>query len=269
MDLHRSPIVGSLRAVVVGFALAAFGIAATFVTTTPALVVEPALATAPAETSVAARTIYFVLNFLGFVLAGAAYLAVTGRGWSFVDLRRPTKRDWLYVVAGIVASIVFYVVVSVLVSVLEVPTAESEVIDLVGDDQTMVLVMIVIVFFFNAPAEEFLFRNIVQKRLYAAFSRLQAVVAASAIFATIHLPMYVAYAGSLAATLASLGIIFGGAVIFGYLYARTDNLLVPIGAHAAFNAVQFGLFYLALEYDIEGVETEPAAVLEALAALPW
>jgi len=257
---------GPIRTTLVAFGLAVFGIAVTQVTTYPVLVLEPALADAPAETPIATRTVFFVLNFLGFVLAGAVYLWWTDRGWSFVDLRWPTRRDWLYVVGGILASILFYVVASVLIQAFQLPAAESQVVDFVGDDQTMILVMIAIVFFFNAPAEEFLFRNVIQKRLYAAFSRLQAVFAASAIFAAVHLPVYVIYADSALATAVSLSVVFGGSVVFGYLYARTDNLVVPTVAHAAFNAVQFGLLYLALEYDLEEVET-PSMLLEGLAVL--
>ena len=257
---------GPLRAMLVAFGLAIFGIAVTQVTTYPVLVLEPAIVDAPAETPIATRTAFFVLNFLGFVLAGAIYLWSTDRGWSFVDLRWPTGRDWLYVVVGTLVSILFFVVVSVLIQLLQLPAAESQVLEFVGDDQTMILVMIAIVFFFNAPAEEFLFRNVIQKRLYAAFSRLQAVFAASAIFAAVHLPVYVIYAESALATAVSLAVIFGGSVIFGSLYARTDNLVVPTAVHAAFNAVQFGLLYLALEFDLEEVET-PSMLLESLAVV--
>ncbi|AXR79725.1 CPBP family intramembrane glutamic endopeptidase [Natrarchaeobaculum sulfurireducens] len=257
---------GPLRAMLVAFGLAVFGIAATQVTTYPVLVLEPAIAGAPAETPIATRTAFFVLNFLGFALAGAIYLQTTGRGWSFVDLRWPTERDWLYLAGGSLVAILFFVVVSVLIQLLQLPAAESQVLEFVGDDQTMILVMIAIVFLFNAPAEEFLFRNVIQKRLYAAFSRIQAVVAASVIFAAVHLPVYVIYAESALATAVSLSVIFGGSVIFGYLYAKTDNLLVPTAAHAVFNAVQFGLLYVALEFDLEGAET-PSILFDALAVV--
>ncbi|RQH00888.1 CPBP family intramembrane glutamic endopeptidase [Natrarchaeobius oligotrophus] len=258
---------GPLRATLVAIGLAVFGIAATQFTTLPAFLLEPALQGTPTDASIEARTMLLILNFLGFVLAGGIYLSATDRGWSYVDLRMPTRRGWLYVAAGVVGSVVFFVAVSALVQLLSLPTAESQVMDFVGDDQTMVLVMILIVFFFNAPAEEFLFRNVIQKRLYSAFSRMQAVVAASAVFALVHFPVYTAYADSLGATAISLSVVFGGSIIFGYLYAKTDNLVVPTVAHAAFNAFQFGLLYVALEYDIEEAQPAPSHAIDVVLAL--
>ncbi|WP_049929048.1 CPBP family intramembrane glutamic endopeptidase [Halopiger goleimassiliensis] len=269
MDVDtRSPSESPVRTFLVAIGLAIFGILVAELTTAPALLLEPGLLDAPGETSIPLRTLFFVLNFLGFVLAGGIYIAATDRDWSFVDLRVPTSRDWRYVLAGIVLSILFYLGVNVTITLLELPSAESQVIDFVGNDQTMILVMLAIVFLFNAPAEEFLFRNIVQKRLYAAFSRMQAVVGASLIFATIHLPTYLLYAESPLATLVSLSIVFGGSLVFGYVYAKTDNLLVPAAAHAVFNAIQFGLLYLAVEYDLEGVEPETTgALVDVLSAI--
>ncbi|MFA9416251.1 lysostaphin resistance A-like protein [Natrinema sp. HArc-T2] len=260
---------GPVRTTLVAIGLAAFGILASQFTVLPAFVLEPALVTAPAEASLVSRTVLLILNFLGFVLAGALYLAATDRGWSYVDLRWPTKRGWLYVLAGILGSFVFYILVSLVVQALALPSAENQVSMYIGNDQTMVLIMIGIVFFFNAPAEEFLFRNIVQKRLYAAFDRLTAVVVASAIFALIHIMSYAFFSDSLLATLVPVMVVFGGSIIFGLLYAKTDNLVVPIAAHAAFNAIQFGLLYLALEYDLETADPSSMSLLvDVVATLP-
>ena len=259
---------GPVRTTLVAIGLAAFGILASQFTTLPAIALEPALATSPTDASLVSRTALLILNFLGFVLAGALYLAATGRGWSYVDLRWPTKRGWLYVLAGVLGSFVFYILVSLVVQVLSLPSADNQVATYIGNDQTMVLIMIGIVFFFNAPAEEFLFRNIVQKRLYAAFGRLTAVVVASAIFALIHIMSYAVLSDSLLATLVPVVVVFGGSIIFGLLYAKTDNLVVPIGAHAAFNAIQFGLLYLALEYDLETADPSTSLLVDLAATVP-
>lgn len=257
-----------LRSTLVAVGLTIFGLLGAGIATFPAILVEPVLLEEVGEASIEGRTLYMILNFVGMALAGGLYLAVTGRGWSYVDLRVPTKRGWGYVLAGIVGSIAFLFLVSILLQVFSVPAAESDVINVVGENQTMILIMIVIVFFFNAPAEEFLFRNVVQKRLYEAFTRMQSVLIASVIFGLVHFPMYAVLAESMLATLASLSIMFGGAVIFGYLYAKTDNLVVPIASHAALNAFQFGVLYLAIEYDIQEAQPAPSMVFDAFAALP-
>jgi len=56
--------------------------------------------------------------------------------------------------------------------------------------------------------------------------------------------------------------VFGGGLIFGYLYAKSENLLVPILSHAVYNGFQFGLVYLALVYDLEGAEPTTEALLD-------
>ncbi|ELY65707.1 CPBP family intramembrane glutamic endopeptidase [Natrinema versiforme] len=258
---------GPLRSILVAAALAIVGLGSQQVTTIPAFVLDPRLITAPTQASIGSRALVLILGFVGFALVGGLYLAVTDRGWSYVDLRTPTRRDWGYVLAGILGGLAFYVLISLLVQLLSLPTADNSVTTYIGDDQTMVLVMIVIVFFFNAPTEEFLYRNIVQKRLYDAFSRPQAVVIASAIFGLIHFPVYAVLSESLLATAVPVAVVFGGALIFGYLYAKTDNLFVPIAAHAAYNAVQFGLLYIALEYDLETGEPTTSLLVDLVAAV--
>ena len=258
---------GPIRSTLVAIGLAAFGILLSQFTVLPALLLDPTVIRSPLEASITSRTLLLTLNFVGFVLAGAIYLAATDRGWSYVDLRAPTKRGWLYILAGVLGSFVFYLLVSVIVQLLSLPSAGNSVMGYIGDDQTMILVMIAIVFFFNAPAEEFLFRNIVQKRLYDAFSRTWAVVIASAIFALIHVVSY-AVSQSLLATVVPVVIVFGGSLIFGLLYAKTDNLFVPIAAHAAFNAIQFGILYIALEYDLETADPSASLLVDLVAAVP-
>ncbi|MFC4989052.1 MULTISPECIES: CPBP family intramembrane glutamic endopeptidase [Saliphagus] len=260
---------GRVRSVLVAVALTVAGLLASQVTTLPAILVEPDLALDPSGVGRGLLVAFFILNFLGFAVAGAAYLAYTGLGWSFVDLRTPSLRDWKYAILGIVASFGFVIVVSVLATVADLSATDNQVVDYIGDDSTMALYLIVIAFLFNAPAEEFLWRNVIQKRLYAAFSRMGAVVVTSLVFAGVHFPVYAATAPSLdptglAGVLVSLLVVFGGSIVFGYVYVRTRNLVVPIVAHAGFNAIQFGFLYLTIEYAPEDLEAAMALVRLAL-----
>ncbi|WP_254766144.1 CPBP family intramembrane glutamic endopeptidase [Salinilacihabitans rarus] len=263
---------GYVRSLLVATVLSVAGIVAAQVTTVPAFLLDPALVESPADASSLGIVALMGLNFAGFVLVGAAYLWWTDRGWSYLDLRWPTGRGWLFVLVGIFGSIGYLFVVNVVATLFELESSENQVVQFIGDDPNVVLLMIVIVFAFNAPAEEFLFRNVIQKRLYAAFSRMGAVVATSVIFALIHIPSYalsatgVAPAGAIAV---SLAVVFGGSLIFGTLYAKTDNLVVPIAAHAAFNAFQFGILYLLLRFAPDELENAMAVAVEtALAAVP-
>lgn len=260
---------GGVRSVLAATGISAGGLLLAELATFPAILADPTIATSPGTADRTVVVASFVLNFLGFFLAGGIYLVATGKGRNYLDLRVPTLREWGYALAGVVGSILFVMGVNVTVQLLDLPTAPNQVIEYVGDDPNMVLILIVIVFTLNAPAEEFLFRNVVQKRLYAAFTRWQAVGVASLIFALIHVPAYAVLAESSAAIGVSLAIVFGGAVIFGALYAKTDNLIVPIVAHASFNAFQFGILYLVLKYgDSSELESGFSSAFEVAASAP-
>lgn len=262
---------GQVRSLLIAVFLSVAGIVASQFTTLPAFLLDPTLIQSPADASNASTFVLLTLNFVGFFLVGGAYLWWTDRSWDWLDLRVPSKRGWLYVLAGVVGSIAFIMLVNAAATLLELPSSQNQVMNLIGDDPNMVLLMIVIVFLFNAPAEEFLYRNVVQKRLYAAFSRTGAVVATSLIFALIHIPSYALAAdGSFAppgAIAVSLAAVFGGSIIFGTLYAKTDNLLVPIAAHATYNAVQFAALYLVLRFAPEELEAATAVAVDALPLL--
>ncbi|WIV66012.1 CPBP family intramembrane glutamic endopeptidase [Natrialbaceae archaeon AArc-T1-2] len=256
------------RSALVGFGLALFGLFVATVLTSPLAFLDPGLADPDVSADRWSVITMMALNFGGFFLAGAIYLAYTGRGWSYVDLRLPTKRDLLWIVGTTVGSILFIIAFGIVVQLLELPSAPNEIVTVVGDDQVLLLAMFAIVVFANAPAEEFLFRNVIQKRLYEGYSTGVAIVLASVIFTVVHFPAFLTGGGPMLATLVSLTAIFVGSLIFGYAYAKTDNLVVPTAAHAGFNLFQFGLLYLQLEYgDPEELEEMQTALLEALLAL--
>ena len=264
---HRdSPV----RSVGVGVAIAIFAFVVANVLVTPLALVDPGFLDPETSMERSTTIAMMVLNFAGFFVAGAIYLAYTGRGWSYVDLRVPTKRDWLWIFATTVGGILFILAFGIVVQLLDLPSAPNDIVTIIGDDQVLLLWMFAIVVFANAPAEEFLFRNVIQKRLYESFTKTGAIVVASLIFAAVHFPVFLTGGGPLLATMVSLTAVFIGSLIFGYAYARTDNLVVPTAAHAGFNLFQFGILYLQLEYgDPEQFEELQGFALEALALVPF
>ncbi|WP_255169487.1 CPBP family intramembrane glutamic endopeptidase [Natrononativus amylolyticus] len=259
------------RSLLAALLLAAGGLVAAQFTVLPAVFIDPTLAESPADAARSAILAMMALNFVGMVIVGAVYLRWRGYGWSYLDLRAPTAREWAYTLLATVVAIAVMYAVSILSTVLGLPEADNQVIEFIGDDSTMVLLMLVIVFLFNAPAEEFLFRNVIQKRLYAAFTPIGAVIATSAIFAAVHIPTYgLALDGTAADPMALVPImltLFIGSIIFGYLYVVTETLVAPIAAHAFYNAFQFALLYLVLEFFPEEFEAAMAVVVDLLPAL--
>lgn len=82
------------------------------------------------------------------------------------------------------------------------------------------------------PAEEYLFRGVIQQYLGRAFSTRVAVGVASTLFALIHLPNLLSHP---AAAPVSIPLWVASGVTFGWLYARTERLLVPAAAHGLYN----------------------------------
>lgn len=82
-----------------------------------------------------------------------------------------------------------------------------------------------------APAEELLFRGIIQGRLRQTFDAVPGILLAAVCFGLMHVPVAVLSAGMEPASTFVETLVSGA--IFGVAYERTGNLLVPSVAHAA------------------------------------
>lgn len=254
-----------IRAVLVGLAVTVLALTVAQLATIPVFVLDSNMLSGElAAASRSSRIIFLMLNFLGMAGGGAFYLWVTGRSLDWIDLRLPTTRDLLWTVGGIILVFAYYVGFNAITFALDLPTADSDVVLLLGDDIVMILAMIAIVFLFNAPAEEFVFRNVIQKRLYDSFSGHTSVLLASLIFAVVHIPVFLVQSPSPAATGVAIGFLFGGSIVFGYVYLRTQNLLVPIAVHALLNGFVLTLYLLAV---VLGMDAELQSGASAIAGV--
>lgn len=190
-----------------------------------------------------AFTIIFVAAFAGWALAGVAYLLASGRTWSYIDVRRPTASDGRYLVLGLVASLTVYAAFIGIVVAFDLPTSTQTLTDeFVGGGLSWFLALAVLVMLVNAPVEEFLFRNVIQKRLADAIAERWAILAVAVIFAAVHIPVYFdPNPGAVAVTITPLAVV---ALVWGWLYARTSNLVVPALCHGLYNVVVFGVVIL-------------------------
>lgn len=182
-------------------------------------------------------------SFVGMAVGGFTYLVATGRNIEYIDVSRPTRETVKKVGIGVGLSLGLLVLFNVVVVVTGLPVAEGWITDTIGGDLYIALLFVGVVFLFNAPAEEFLFRGIVQKRLSEAFSPWSSILVTSAVFSILHVPAYL-MTSTVAETLPPVAVVFGAAVIFGWLYDWSENLFVTIVAHAIFNAVQIGVYIL-------------------------
>ncbi|ELY83094.1 CPBP family intramembrane glutamic endopeptidase [Natrinema altunense] len=178
---------------------------------------------------------------IGMTLVVGGYLALTDRDLSFIDLRRPTLRDIGWTVGGLVVLFGALFVISVVMQSAGVESADHSTTQRAQENPQLMLVLVPFAVLIIGPFEELLYRNVIQKSLYDSFSRAGAVAVASVIFAAVHVLAY-ATAG-LGAVIASLGTIFGLAIVLGTIYERTDNLLVPALIHGVYNALLFANLY--------------------------
>ncbi|MDY6817240.1 MAG: type II CAAX endopeptidase family protein [Halobacteriales archaeon] len=240
LGIDRDTLLRKLSATGLAAAIGAAGIAAivlwgliivTVVRTFLGIALRPTIATALSTIA------------LGFGTATVAivYLRASDRGFEFIDVGVPSLRDFGFVVAGVVTIIGLNLAIGWLFQQLGVESASHSVIETAQSTPEILLVLIPLTYLIIGPGEELLYRNVVQKSLYEAFSRPAAVVVASAIFASAH---FFAYAsGNVLATINTLTVIFALSMILGLLYARTNNVVVPALVHGTLNAVAFAASY--------------------------
>lgn len=179
---------------------------------------------------------------VGAVAFAWLYLENSRHDRSFLDLAAPSLRDIGYVIGGIVLLTAVWLGVSILASALGVTFSEHSLAEQAREgNATLLLLMIPISILFIGPGEELVFRNVVQKRLAETYADWSAIGITSLVFGAIHLPAYATE--PLPQVVPSLAIVFALSILLGWLYVRTEKLVVPALAHGCYNAMQFGLLY--------------------------
>lgn len=174
---------------------------------------------------------------LGFLLFGVAYARRRGLP---VPVRAPTAREAGYAVGATLVALVLATGLSVLLAALDL--VPGSVIEESGRiDPNFFLGVAVLSVLIVAPAEEYLFRGVVQGRLRETFGPVGAVVGSSLLFGSVHLTNYT---GSVPQVVAGVLLIAGTGAVLGTLYEVTDNLTVPIVTHALYNVVLAGTAYV-------------------------
>jgi len=186
-----------------------------------------------------------VLSQVGFMATAIGFLTYTGRGLSYVRARVPTGRDLLWIGGAYVLALVGAMTGAMLATFVEAPTASNQVAEFGVQRPETLLLLVPIAFLFVGPGEELLFRGVVQSRLRETFGPWVAVLAASALFASLHV---VALTGGLSGRLVSIGLLFVPSLVLGAAYERTRNLVVTVVVHGAYDATLFALLYVAVRF---------------------
>ncbi|WP_299265462.1 CPBP family intramembrane glutamic endopeptidase [Halorientalis sp.] len=182
------------------------------------------------------------VGYVGSVAFVAVYLRGRGLSLDYLDVSMPSVRNLLVTVGGLFLLLLLLGVVTAVIQQLGLPSSDSQIQQQAGENPTLALYFVALSFLVIAPAEELAYRNVVQKYLYEWFTKRSAVVLGAAVFAAVHFSQY--QDANPLATLTTLVVIFLLSLLLGYVYYRTENLLVPILIHGAFNALQFLAVYL-------------------------
>jgi membrane protease YdiL (CAAX protease family) len=190
------------------------------------------------------------ISFVGFVLAAIAFVQVRGEA-KLLHLRRPELSDLAWTVVGLLgiavgAFVMGFVVeaLSIVVEALsgsEVQTGQNSIITAGRANPTLLLYMIPVALFFVGPAEEIVFRGVVQGLFRESFGVVPGIVAASALFGVGH---YLAISSGSAWTY----ILTAGALglVLGTVYEYSENIAVPAVAHGLWNSTIFIVNYYAV-----------------------
>ena len=225
-----------LRTVGAAVALGVGGILILIVITVAVGVVGTAVGFEFSTTLIASIVIGQGIAFFGL---GTAYLRSRGldlQGMrSYLGVRLPTLREVGVVVVGYIVLLVAILVGVSIITVLNLPEPAGNEGGENIVNNGLFLVGIAVMFLVVGPAEEFLFRGIVQNRLRERFSAVPAVAIAGVIFASVHL-ISVANAPAAAAATTIVLLVPAG-IVLGTVYECTGNIVLPWLLHSTHNSV--------------------------------
>jgi membrane protease YdiL (CAAX protease family) len=182
-----------------------------------------------------------VFQGAGFGVAVLLYMAVTDN-WDLVGIRVPTLRDVGYAVAGLVALFAGYLAIAGIVSYLGVTPAQNDIVEAGQQNPALVPLLIPLAILVVGPSEELLFRGAIQGVLRESYSAVPAIAIASLLFGVAH--VFALLGGPLSGILVYISVTFVLGMILGYIYERTDNVVVPSLVHGVYNAILFTLLYV-------------------------
>jgi hypothetical protein len=180
----------------------------------------------------------FMLSEIGYALTGWIYV----RRWvaDTVRISTPTTQQTVWILGSVIAMLGWATGVTAVSSYTGVQLGRVDQ-ELITGDPVVVLALIILSLLVIGPAEEYLFRGVIQRRLAQNMSSAAAILGTSLLFVV---PHAVGYLGGAEGVLLLSSVPFALAVVMGVLYERFDNLSVPILAHGVYNAILFATTYL-------------------------
>lgn len=181
-----------------------------------------------------------MLQGIGFGSVAVIYLAYRNWPSHLVPLRIPTIKDVLWIVGGVAMLFIASIGIQLGFALFGIESAEHGFVAF--ENPEVFLLLIPLQFLLVGPAEELLFRGIIQGWFREHIGPVGAISLTSVLFAVFHFTAYLSPV--LSEILAALSLMLALSVVLGVIYELTENLVVPAIVHGAFNAIQFGALYL-------------------------
>lgn len=188
------------------------------------------------------------LQGLGFGSVALAYFWFRDDGFDLLMLSMPDLRDFGWIVAGLVGLFLSLISINIVLITLGIDTADHGLIEMGAENPELLLVMVPFNILLVGPAEELLFRGIIQQLLRNRFGVAAGIGLASIIFAGAHASALIGEG-----VLVTLAIYVALSVILGVSYEYSKNLVVPAMIHGLFNSIQFLIIYLAVTTGAEQI----------------
>jgi len=183
-----------------------------------------------------------VLQFLGFYAVVYWYFATFGDFAELVHTRSPSLRQAAWAIGGFVVLFLANVVVSQLLAGAGLEGAQNQIVEQGREHPELFLYLIPVTILFVAPAEELVFRGIVQGLLRRAYGTALGVVLTAAVFGVVHW----AALGGTGSRGATIVVIVTLGLVLGTVYELSESVLVSAAVHAAWNVVIFAWEYAAV-----------------------
>jgi len=177
---------------------------------------------------------------------------------SYLGVRWPSLKEIGLVVGGWALILVMVMVISIVLQLLGPEPAANQSAEIAMQNPAIIPLLVAASFLVIGPAEEVLYRGIVQSRLRESFSAAPAIAIASAIFAAVHV---IALTGGIEGRLTTIAVLFFPSLVFGAVYEYTENIVVPALLHGLHNAVIFTMLYVVVAYGDEIEELAEAGAM--------
>lgn len=182
------------------------------------------------------------LQYVGFFAVLVWYFTTLREFGEVVHIKMPGLRDLGWTIGGIIALFVAFFGLGAILIYFGIDMAPNEVVTQGRQEPAVFLYLVPVTVLFVAPAEELVFRGVVQGLLRRAYGVLPAILLASAIFGIVH---YLALGGSGNRAVTILLVVALGGIL-GTVYELSGNVLVSIGVHSLWNVLVFLQNYVAL-----------------------